>query len=82
MMDRNETIVHGFRKKYSNIRTRFELIALEQELIEFMQTENYDALSSTRQAEVEDLLAELLTKKEFFQAGCDPWKTILRSKHR
>ena len=72
-----ESQIEVFQKRYSKISTRFELIKLEKDIINFMTTEKFSNLSDPEKNELDDLIMEIENKKEYFQSGCNPWKKIL-----
>ena len=72
-----ENQIKVFQKRYSKILTRFQLIKLEKDIIDFMTTEKFCNLSDTGKNELDDLIMEIENKKEYFQTGCNPWKKIL-----
>ena len=72
-----ESQIELFQKRYSKITTRFGLIKLEKDILDFMTTEKFCNLSDTEKNELDDLIMEIENKKEYFQDGCNPWKKIL-----
>ena len=69
--------IEVFQTRYSKISTRFELIKLEKDIMNFMTTEKFSNLSDPEKNELDDLIMEIENKKENFQSGCNPWKKIL-----
>jgi uncharacterized protein YajQ (UPF0234 family) len=74
----NET-VNEFERRLKEIRRRFELLKLEDEITEYMDSEEYKSLQQDDKNALDDILMEILNKKEYFQKGCDPWKSILKT---
>lgn len=72
-----ENRIKSFLNRFSEITNRLELIKLEQEIRDYMQTEEYSKLPETKKDELDKILMEILNKKEYFKTGCDPWKKIL-----
>ena len=72
-----ENRIKSFHERYSKLNTRFELIRLETDVMDYMNTEEYNNLSDNEKETLDDLLMDILSKKEHFQVGCDPWKNIL-----
>lgn len=44
-----------------------------------MNSEDYKNLQKDDKNALDDILMEILNKKEYFQKGCDPCKSILKS---
>ena len=42
-----------------------------------MSSEDFSIQSEDTRNALDDILLEVLNKKEYFQKGCDPWKGIL-----
>jgi hypothetical protein len=72
--------VMEFKKRYSDIKSRAELLELERDIGKYLTSEDSKTLSVDEKDSIEDLLVEVINKKEYFQAGCDPWKIIPRSR--
>jgi hypothetical protein len=66
-----------FTKRYSSMANRFELLDLEKDIKEYISSEDFRHLSEETRNALDDLLLEVMNKKEYFQKGCDPWKGIL-----
>jgi len=74
----NET-VSKFERRLKEIQSRFELLKLEDEITKYMDTGEYKSLQQDDKNSLDDILMEILNKKEYFQKGCDPWKSILKT---
>ena len=61
-----------FKNGYSVISNRLELLKLEKEIKEFMKSEAFKMLSDKEMDALDDLLLEVINKKEYFQTGLDP----------
>ena len=68
------------KKRYSDIKNRCELIVLEGDIRKCLTSEDFKLLSIAEKDSLEDLLIDVINKKEHFQTGCDPWKVILKSR--
>jgi hypothetical protein len=66
--------VMEFKNGYSEISNRFELLKLEEEIKDFMRSNDFRMLSCEEMDAIDDLLIELINKKEYFQTGLDPWR--------
>jgi hypothetical protein len=66
-----------FTKRYSSLANRIELLDLEKDIKEYMSSEDFSLQSEDTRNALDDILLEVLNKKEYFQKGCDPWKGIL-----
>ncbi len=64
--------VTEFKNGYSVISSRFELLNLEKEIKEFMKSEGFRMLSDKEMDALDDLLIEVINKKEYFQTGLNP----------
>ncbi len=75
---RDDVIMTGkvvnFKKEYSGISSRVELLKLENEIREFMQSKDFKTLSNQDMNALDDLLIDVINKKEYFQTGLDPAK--------
>ena len=72
-----ESRIKSFQERYRDVKNRFELIKLEKDIMDYMDTDDYNNLSSNEKDELDVLLIDIINKKEYFQACCDPWKKIL-----
>ncbi|MEE9151616.1 MAG: hypothetical protein V3U20_07270 [Thermoplasmata archaeon] len=68
-----------FKKRFLGIQSRFELLRLEEDIKEYMTSEIYKGLQEDDKNALDDVFMEIINKKEYFQKGCDPWKSILKS---
>ncbi|HEY9205370.1 MAG TPA: hypothetical protein VIO58_05565 [Candidatus Methanoperedens sp.] len=66
--------VAAFKKEYSGISSRVELLKLEDEIKEFMQSKDFKTLSNQDMNALDDLLIDVINKKEYLQTGLDPGK--------
>ena len=66
-----------FTKRYSSLANRMELLDLEKDIKEYISSEDFGLLPEATRNALDDLLLEVVNKKEYFQKGCDPWKGIL-----
>jgi len=66
-----------FTKRYSSLANRIQLLDLEKDIKEYMSSEDFSIQSEDTRNALDDILLEVLNKKEYFQKGCDPWKGIL-----
>lgn len=64
--------VMEFKNGYSKISNRFELLKLEEEIKDFMRSKDFRMLSSEKMDAIDDLLIEVINKKEYFQTGLNP----------
>ena len=69
--------IKNFSIRFDSIRNRLELLKLEEEIISYMDTDEYIKVSDYDKNELDDILMEIKNKKEYYQAGCDPWKKIM-----
>ncbi len=63
-----------FKKRYLEITNRYELLKLEEEIKGFRVSEAFKMISDEEKDALDDLLMELISKKEYFHSGCNPWK--------
>ena len=66
-----------FTKRSSSLANRIDLLDLEKDIKEYMSSEDFSIQSEDTRNALDDILLEVLNKKEYFQKGCDPWKGIL-----
>ncbi len=66
--------VVNFKKEYSGISSRVELLKLENEIREFMESDDFKTLSNQDMDALDDLLIDVINKKEYFRTGLDPGK--------
>ena len=66
-----------FSSRCSRLANRTELLELEKDIKEYMSSEDFGLLPEDTRNAMDDLLVEVMNKKEYFQKGCDPWKGIL-----
>lgn len=71
-------MIKEFRRRFSDIGTRGELLALEENLMSFLRSDEYGILSEEEKNVLDEIIVELLIKKEYFKTGCDPWESILK----
>jgi len=62
-----------FKKRYSEITNRYELLKLEEEIKEYMRSEAFRMLSDEENDALDDLLIKVIKKKEY-HSGCNPWR--------
>jgi hypothetical protein len=72
--------VMEFRKRYSEIKNRGELLELEGDIGKYLASEDFKTLPVDEKDHLEDLLVDVINKKEHFQSGCDPWRIITKSR--
>lgn len=63
-----------FKNGYALISNRLELLKLEKEIKKFMKSEAFKILSDKEMDALDDLLIDVINKKEYFQTGLDPWR--------
>jgi hypothetical protein len=73
-----DPVIAEFRRRFSDIGTRMELLALERDLTSFLGSDEYVTLSEEEKNVLDEIIVELLSKKEHFNTGCDPWESILK----
>jgi len=66
-----------FTKRSSSLANRIDLLDLEKDIKEYMSSEDFGLLPEDARNALDDLLVDVMNKKEYFQKGCDPWKGIL-----
>lgn len=66
-----------FKIGYSEISNRFELLKLEKEIKDFMRSKDFRMLSCEEMDAIDDLLIEVINKKEYFQTGLNPLRMKL-----
>ncbi len=66
--------VKYFKNCYSGISGRIELLKLEDEIKEFMISKDYRTLSNQERDALDELLIDVINKKEYFKTGLDPGK--------
>jgi phosphoribosylamine-glycine ligase len=71
-------MITEFRRRFSDIGTRMELLALEQDLMSFLTSDEYGTLSEEEKNLLDEIVVELLSRKEHFNTGCDPWESTLK----
>jgi phosphoribosylamine-glycine ligase len=71
-------VITEFRRRFSDIGTRTEMPALEQDLMSFLGSDECGTLSEEEKNVPDEIIVELLSKKEYFKTGCDPWESILK----
>lgn len=69
--------VMEFKIGYSEISNRFELLKLEKEIKDFMESKDFRMLSCEEMDAIDDLLIEVINKKEYFQTGLNPLRMKL-----
>lgn len=72
--------VSGFQARFSKVGNRLELLVLERDLTSFLRSDEYATLSEEEKVLLDDIAVEVLSKKEYYKTGCDPWKSILKRK--
>ena len=65
--------VMEFKKRYSEITNRYELLNLEEEIKGFMESETFKTIPDVEKASLDDLLMKVIKKKEY-RSGCNPWR--------
>jgi hypothetical protein len=65
--------VMEFKKRYSEITNRYELLNLEEEIKGFMESETFKTIPDMEKDALDDLLMKVIKKKEY-HSGCNPWK--------
>jgi hypothetical protein len=65
--------VMEFKKRYSEITNRYELLNLEEEIKGFMESETFKTIPDVEKDALDDLLMKVIKKKEY-HSGCNPWK--------
>ncbi len=65
--------VMEFKKRYSEINNRYELLKLEEEIKEYMRSEAFRMLSDEEKDALDDLFLKVIKKKEY-RSGCNPWR--------
>ncbi len=65
--------VMEFKKRYSEITNRYELLNLEEEIKGFMESETFKMIPDVEKDALDDLLMKVINKKEYFHSGLDPW---------
>ncbi len=65
--------VMEFKKRYSEITNRYELLNLEEEIKGFMESETFKMIPDEEKDALDDLLMKVINKKEYFHSGLDPW---------
>lgn len=61
-----------FKKRYTEITNKFEILDLEKEIKEFMLSEAGKMLPEEEMDSIDELLMKVMTKKEYFHSGLDP----------
>ncbi|NJD52147.1 MAG: hypothetical protein FIB07_04700 [Candidatus Methanoperedens sp.] len=67
-------IVIDLKNRFSVISNRLELLKLEGEIKEFMKSDAFKILSDKKMEALDDLLIDVINKKEYLQTGLDPWR--------
>jgi hypothetical protein len=67
----NEKVMH-FKKRYTEITNKFEILDMEKEIKEFMVSRESKMLSEDEMDCLDELLIKVMTKKEYFHSGVDP----------
>ncbi|NJD75694.1 MAG: hypothetical protein FIB08_01170 [Candidatus Methanoperedens sp.] len=62
-----------FKKRYSEITNRHELLKLEEEIKGYMESETFNTMPDVEKDALDDLLMKVINKKEYFHSGLDPW---------
>jgi hypothetical protein len=65
--------VMEFKKRYSEITSRYELLNLEEEIKGFMESETFKTIPDVEKDALDDLLMKVIKKKEY-RSGCNPWR--------
>jgi len=65
--------VMEFKKRYSEITKRYELLNLEEEIKGFMESETFKTIPDVEKDALDDLLMKVIKKKEY-RSGCNPWR--------
>jgi hypothetical protein len=65
--------VMEFKKRYSEITNRYELLNLEEEIKGFMESETFKTIPDVEKDALDDLLMKVIKKKEY-RSGCNPWR--------
>ncbi|GFO97466.1 hypothetical protein ig2599ANME_1669 [groundwater metagenome] len=63
-----------FKKRYSEITNRHELLKMEEEIKRFMGSETFKTMPDDQKDALDDLLMTVINKKEYFHSGLDPWR--------
>lgn len=67
----NEKVTH-FKKRYTEITNRFEILDLEKQIMEFLVSEESKILLEEEMDCLDELLIKVMTKKEYFHSGLVP----------
>ena len=65
--------VMEFKKRYSEITNRYELLNLEEQIKGFMESETFKTIPDVEKDSLDDLLMKVIKKKEY-RSGCNPWR--------
>ncbi len=64
--------VMEFKKRYTEITNKFEILDLEKEIKEFLVSETGKKLSEKEMDSIDEILMKVMIKKEYFHSGLDP----------
>lgn len=64
--------VMEFKKRYTEITSKFEILDIEKDIKEFMVSEAGKMLPEEEMDSLDELLIKVVTKKEYFRSGLDP----------
>ena len=64
--------VMEFKKRYTEITNKLEILDLEKEIKEFLESETGKKLPEKEMDSIDELLMNVLIKKEYFHSGLDP----------
>jgi hypothetical protein len=65
--------VMDIKKRYTEITSRSEILKLEEEIKGLMGSETFETIPDDQKDALDELLIKVITKKEYFHRGLDPW---------
>jgi hypothetical protein len=63
-----------FKKRFSELTNRHELLKMEEKIKEFGVSEAFKMIPDEEKDALDDLLMKVIRKKEYFHSGCNPRK--------
>lgn len=74
--------LEDFSARVATVQDQEQLIELERDIREFYTSISYRDLGSEDRDLLDDIMVEIVNKKEYLKRGCDPMRFILENNPR
>ena len=74
--------LEGFSARIATVQDQEQLLELECDIREFFTSIYYKNLGSEDRDLLDDIMVEIVNKKEYLKRGCDPMRFILENNPR